>query len=1142
VSASGFVQGQTSSALEQGFQNPPNSAKPRVWWHWINGNITKDGARLDLEWMKRVGIGGVTIVEASIDSPQVLNKPLLYMSPGWKDAFKYATSVADKLGIEVSIDTSPGWSETGGPWVRPEQAMKKLVWSKTLVEGGRHFVGQLMLPPTVTGPFQDVGFVRREASAITVKEPEFYADARVVAYRLPSNQSAQVNCTITSSAGPIDAAPVQDGNLHQGLSLPAESGNAWVQFAYDNPRTIRSAVLGTPLPNSEVWGNLVPPVLSGQLEYQDEHGTWTTIGTLNITNVPEVTVSFKPVTAKVFRVNLSLPTPQKPVIPLWMDTSILDKYGPAAPKDISLSELSLETVGRVNEFERKAGFALMDDYYAIPTPSEAANAPVSKSDVLDLTGKMTAQGLLDWNPPPGEWVVLRLGFSLLGTTNASAPPEATGLEVDKLNRSDVQEYMNSYLNSYSSFLPSSLIGQHGLQALLSDSTEVGPQNWTDDIIDQFRHLRGYDPAPWLPTLTGAIVESAEASDKFLWDFRRTLSELLATNHYAQVALSAHARGLKQYGEAIENKRQAFGDDVEMRRYADIPTGAMWQFPVYVDPFSPYLDKGPQPTFIGDDRGAASVAHLYGQNLAAAESFTVVGPVPWAFGPRDLKPVADLEFVLGVNRILVHSSVHQAIEKAPGITLGPVGQYFNRHETWAEQAGPWMSYLARSSYMLQQGRFAADVAYFYGEEAPLTILQDQGRLNDVPNAYGFDFVNADAVLNLLDVRNSYLFTPSGMRYRVLQLGGTSTRMTVPVLHKLRNLVQKGAIVVGPAPIESPSLADDPVDFDRLRNEMWGSDGKGASLGNGRVLGRRSVEEALAEEGVSPDLTYSRSRSDTELMYVHRILSDGDIYFLTNRRNQQETLEVSFRVSNKAPELWHAENGTTEPVSFRIENGRTVVPLKLEPYDAVFVVFRKPALTATRIIPEQVSETLTVLNGPWDVTFQSGLGAPSSAIINQLESWSNSSNPGVKYFSGTATYTKNIEAPATWFRSGNRLLLDLGKVEQLAEVSVNGKSLGIVWKQPYEVDLTSVLHSSKNILQVKVTNLWVNRLIGDQQPGATKYTFTTAPFTYTQSAPLQPSGLLGPITVIRQNTPALDQLKRPTSSFRSRRLTVPQAGPL
>jgi hypothetical protein len=505
-----------------------------------------------------------------------------------------------------------------------------------------------------------------------------------------------------------------------------------------------------------------------------------------------------------------------------------------------------------------------------------------------------------------------------------------------------------------------------------------------------------------------------------------------------------------------------------------------------------------------------VAHIYGQNLAAAESMTA-SAAPWAWSPATLKPTADQELLNGINRIVIHESAHQPlIGKAPGLTLGPYGQWFNRNETWAEQAKVWIDYLARSSYLLQQGRFAADVLYFYGEDSNLTAIFGD-KSPDVPAGYGFDYVNADALIHALSAADGRLTTQSGMSYRVLALDPYSRHMSLPVLRAIHKLVEHGAVVAGQKPLDTPSLSDDQAEFTRLNDELFG-DGTGVhAVGKGKVYAGQDAGAVLSELKVAPDFDHSKPESDTRILFVHRKLPGADIYFVDNRSDRAETLDASFRVTGKAPELWYAETGKSEPASYTIGGGRTTVPLQLEPWGTVFVVFRKPAAAPSRTLPKLVETQLATLDGAWNVSFQAGRGAPASIKLDKLASWSDNPDEGVKYFSGTGAYTTTVQAQAGWFKAGAKLWIDLGDVKNLAEVTVNGKPLGIVWHAPYRVDATGALKAGANEITVKVTNAWVNRLIGDQQPDAqTKYTFT-AVNPYKVDSPLLPSGLLGPVQV-------------------------------
>src|ERR1035437_9983430 len=996
--------------LKNGFDNPPESARPRVWWHWMNGNISKEGIKLDLEWMHRVGLGGFQNFDAALQTPQVVDKRLAYMTPEWKDAFKYATTLADQLGLEEAIAGSPGWSESGGPWVPGPEGMKKYVWTETFVEGGKPFTGTLAHPPSNTGAFQNMSVHDQLPPPGTLAIPAFYADAAVVAYRrsavdVPVDPS---HAKITASGGAPDFAMLTDGDLEKTtkIPIPAVGASSWIQYEFPAPQAIRSItfVIKEPDEIAALVAGMGSPEKT--LEASDDGQTFKPVAKLSGGSAPEHTISFPAVTAKYFRVSFKR-TPAPP-IPDWsvgLDPANFGiKIGPP-PTEWEIAKLALHAGPRVNRFEEKAAFVPESDLYAYATPPVAPEEAVAKSDVVDLTAKMHPDGTLDWTPPAGDWVVIRFGYSLLGITNHPATAEATGLEVDKLDRRFVKRYFETYLDSYKKTVGADFMGKKGIRYVINDSWEAGSQNWTDNMISQFKKLRGYDPLPWMPVLTGQVVESAEASDKFLWDFRKTIGDLIANEHYGQLEATLHEWNMGHYGESHESGRAFVADGMEVKKFNEVPMSAMWTQTPDVN--------NEQFSYNADDGESASVAHIYGQNLAAAESMTAAA-APGAWSPETLKPTADQELLNGINRFVIHESAHQPlVGKAPGMTLGPFGQWFNRNETWAEQAGAWVDYLARTSYLLQQGHFGADLIYFYGEDSNLTAIFGDKSPN-VPAGYGFDYINADGLIHELSVADGRIATPSGMTYSGLRLDPYSQHMSLPVLRAIHKLVADGAVVAGPKPNDDPSLADDQLEFKLLNDDLFG-DGTGVHhVGKGTVYAGQNLGDVFAALHMPADFDYTKPETDARLLFVHRKLVDGDLYFVDNRNDRNETVDASFRVTGKDAELWHADTGQTELVSYKIANGRTTVPLKLEPWGTVFVVFRNATgETAYTAQPRTETEVATV-NGAWKVSFQPNRGAPPSITVKKLLSWTESHDKGVKYFSGTGTYTRTVNARADWFK--------------------------------------------------------------------------------------------------------------------------------
>lgn len=1098
----------------EGFRNPPPEARPRVWWHWMNGNVSEEGVIADLAWMKDVGIGGAQAFDAAMQSPQIVPERLPFMSPGWQAAMRTAAREADRLGLELAIASSPGFTETGGPWVAPEDGVKKLVWSEVTVEGGRGRRGskaplRLIAPPAITGPFQTIpvdpsgGLTLTGSSHRIPVAPPTYRDIAVLAWPVAGTEQTAAPTFTDGQDKPLAGAPLGDEDLVSAVDLSRPGkGDPVLVARFDRPQTIRSARLFLPGGAGRYAGGALEPVL----EASDDGATWRKVGTFSASAVP-VTISFAPETASRFRVvfrragggPVASFAPPVPGVDMAALGRMLGGAGAAlmGASGIKVGDFRLMAEPRVNRAETRAGFDIAANYFALPQ-SAPDDQGVSPDQVIDLTARLRADGSLDWRPPAGQWRVLRLGWSLTGVVNHPASPEATGLEVDKLDGAAVRRYLDHYVGLYRKAVGPDLLGARGIRALLNDSIESGPANWTPRLRERFIFLRGYDPLPWLPALTGTIIGSRSLSDRFLFDYRRTLSDLVASEHYGTIAAFAREQGLVTYGEAQENGRLQLGDDMAMRRHADVPMAALWTF---------QREKGPQLNHLVDMRGAASIANIHGKPIVAAEMMTSLLS-PWAFGPADLKRVADLAFVNGINRPVIHTSVHVPVEdRKPGLSLFIFGQYFNRNESWARLARPWVEYLSRNAFMLQQGCTVTDLAYYHGEEAPLTGLYSERAVPDAPRAHGYDFVNSDTLMQSLANDGADLVTPGGARYRALYLGGSARHMTLATLRRLYGLVQGGATVIGLGPLSDPGLQGDPVEYSRLVAEMWPG-GKVVPLGRGRVIASNNPEEGLALIGVTPDFR-AVAEPDADIAFLHRRLADGDLYFVSNRKPRPERFEAHFRVTGKVPELWNAVTGEVTPASYRIEDSETIVPLDLAIDGAVHVVFRKPAPGPALTVPERQQVEAVRLDSDWHVAFESGRGAPASITMPALVPLDKHGDSSVRYFSGIATYTRSFRSPKGW-RPGEPLWLDLGEAREIAEVTVNGQHVGGVWNAPYRLQIDAFARRGKNGLSIRVANLWVNRMIGDAQPGAEKITWTASP-TYTADAPLRRSGLIGPVTL-------------------------------
>jgi len=1071
------------TGLQTGFENPPDSAKPRTWWHWVSGNVSSEGITADLRAMKKIGLGGAQIF--TVDQSAVKG-PVMFLSPEWRKLVHQSMVEAEQLHLEIAMEGCDGWSESGGPWVTAAQSMQMVVWSESHVQGGQSISLALPQPESNRLYYDGIALL----AFPTLASDDIPGPDRVTASS-PDFTQARMKAT--------DSAPIQVANGTPGQPV-------WIEYAFAQPVTIGSLRFTL---------NNFPNAVAGELQASDDGVTFRKAFLLRVNG----SFSFPCTTGKFFRI--------------WFD-----HIPPELP---AITFTQIEFGGnRVSDVDARTGMAVK---MGLPFNDMSLDPGdmIDPKTLVDLTGKT------EWKAPPGKWTLIRLGHASTG--KETHPSTKSGPECDKMSRAAVESHIAHLFTPVWDDSPRQVGAT--FRTILLDSWEAGCENWTPLMRDEFKKRRGYDLWPWLPALTGRVVMNLEATERFLWDYRRTLADLVAENHYGIFQEQAHAHHMELASEATGIGMPTVADQLQCKGRCDIPMGEFWV-------------NGSGDGGVDDPKEAASAAHIYGQTIAATESFTAVPQAAaWTNDPYSLKKEGDQEYCLGVNRFVFHRYAAQPwLDRVPGMSMGPWGINFERTNTWWDQGSAWISYLSRCQYLLQQGRFVADLCYFYGEGVPV-CLHHADLKPAVPVGYDYDVCNTEILLNQMSFEDGAVTLKSGMRYRVLVLPDID-RMTVPVLKKIESLVKQGASVYGPKPTKSPSLAGYPGNdrqIQSIADAVWGNcDGKTVTehaYGNGRVIWGEPLKPVI---GTPPDFESARP----DMLYIHRLAEASDIYFVSNHEDREQVAECTFRVTGKAPELWHPDSGKIEKVAlYRHADGCTTLPLHLDPSGSVFVIFRRsdadvasldslqyqghklfaddaspaaevPVLSAKdkatllawktgsyvatttagktlkADVPE-LPEPLTA-DGPWQIQFQPKRGAPEKATFDNLISWPDSTDEGIKYFSGTATYRGDMVIPAGFLETGRHAWLDLGDVKNLAEVSVNGKSLGILWKAPFRVDITGAAIAGVNHLEIKVTNLWPNRLIGDQKyPKDQQITWASVSL-YKADSKLLPSGLLGPVRLI------------------------------
>ncbi len=770
----------------------------------------------------------------------------------------------------------------------------------------------------------------------------------------------------------------------------------------------------------------------------------------------------------------------------------------------------------IPQLDLRSGLHQNTHFLELDKLSPPKDAVIPKGSIIDLTSQMNPDGTLFWVAPPGKWQIIRLGHASNFRLCRPVPTGAVGLESDKLSPEGINAHFETFLKPIIEGAGSK--AGETFKSVHIASYEDGPQNWTAEFPQEFSKRRSYDIRLWMPVLMGIVVESPELSERFLWDFRQTVSDLFLNNYHLRLSELA-----AEYG--IKSSREAYGNicvnNLKYFETSDFPVSEFWQ---------PGQNHFPDfASYRNTLKVAASAANVNGLPRASAEAFTYTGRFrSWNEHPFLLKGIGDRAYCEGVNHFYLHLYAHQAYdEMIPGLTHRHAGGHFHRHNTWWEYSKPWNDYMARCQYMLQQGRFVADVIYFFGEGAPLSV--SDMTLN-LPQGYDYDVCSYN-ILQQMEVRDGKIVLPSGMTYHYLLLPNTD-RLTLSSAEKIKELVESGAQVIAQKRIVgTPGLSDYPEADQKVKHIA------SQLRDQGQIITENNWEKIFQVDKIQPDFIGGG------LNYIHRKMDedDIDIYFVANPEPNIVVNTCSFRISEKIPELWNPETGEIRELpEYEISNGYVTIPLLFQPMQSWFVVFRKKKSTGSsnsKNFPEY--HAITDINGPWQIGFDSKWGGPAKPVtFDSLSDWSKHADLGIRYYSGTAAYEKTFILSVSQLSQSTPTLLDLGQVEIIAQVRVNDKECGITWKPPYRVDISHAVKPGLNKLEIDVVNLWANRLIGDEQlpedcdwidwqvlkewpewfrkddihRPTERYTFTTVK-VFDKADTLYPSGLIGPVQILK-----------------------------
>ena len=1038
------------------FKHPSKVYYPETWFHFIGGNVSLPGITADLEAISAAGISGVQLFHGQFGGawPGV-DKQIPCLSPQWDNAVKHTAEECKRLGLRFTMQNCPGWAMSGGPWITPEKAMRNLVWSRTDVDGTQEIQMALPKPQPSSEPWRD------------------YKDVAVLAFPTPLGDTGMpLKASSVTGSKSFDWKNCLSGTLKEPLTLsPTTEANAYtVDVTFPEATIIRTIEL--PSINSMNHNWCCEPGIALKLEAFMPDGRMKTVLHMNIPqsnwqDQSTFSIACSEVTGvKKYRI------------------SICNKH------DLSLTSLRLFSGARKNSWEAEAGWTLRSTERTAEHPQQSSDAYLKTNQIYDISDAMDTAGVLNWKAPIAcKWTIIRIGNVNAGLKNGPAPEEGTGWECNKLSETGADIHFANYIGR----LNDGPLQGGLLNGMLMDSWECKTQTWTANMEQEFQKKTGYALRSWLPAVMGYVIDDQETTARFLLDWRSTIGELFADKFFGRMAKLAKDKGLTvQYETAAGDIFPA--DMLEYYKYADVPMCEFWQ----------PLTKG----FVGSlnfkpIKPTVSAARMYGKPRVAAESFTSFA-LTWDEHWEMLKEVANVNYIEGVTHSIFHTYTHnpQVNFLLPGTSFGSgIGTPFLRGETWWKYMPEFTGYLARCSYMLERGKPVSDVLWYIGDE----INHKPDQEYPFPAGFKYDYCNPDVLLNRLNVKNGLLSTPEGITYKVLWLADNE-RMLPETLEKLYDLLKDGAVIIGNAPKGLATLqggANAQQRFDAAVKNIWGERNVTGmkKVGKGTVLSGISLADAIQKLNLKGDVKKGN------VMWLHRRIDGADWYYVCAPKGSGFRGNVDFHCLGKV-ELWDPLTGdATTP--FAVRNGEyTSVSLHLPHAGCCFVVF-KPGMIDNSVEKKTVMSKSVTLNSPWTISFPAGWGAPESLRVESLKAWKdlNLSAEG-KAFAGTATYTTEFNVDKV--NPKLHYTLDLGKVEMIATVSLNGKELRTLWTTPYCLDLNDAIKTGKNILKVEVTSSWFNRLVYDAgQPESQRKTWTiNGP---KQDSPLKDNGLLGPVVL-------------------------------